>query len=148
MRLEQILFCEMARNEVNGQLSLIGLYPGDLILIQRAEAPLKQDAVIQLLPNLSCVVILGGMERVTALRYQLQVKHGTSEVLAVPPQAVQRPAALPFQNLLFAFSPFPCTQGFGDYEFRITVEPDSAVPTTYSKRIKIQQADPQDATRH
>lgn len=144
MRLEQFLFCEMARNEAHGQISLIGLYPGDLIIIQE---PRETPGTLRLLPNLHCVVILGDMERVARLRHQLQVKHGTTEVLALPEQTIQRQERTLFQTLLFGFSPFPCTQGTGEYEFRVTVQPDDAAPVTYSKRFKIERQDPA-PTRH
>ena len=145
MRLEQFLFCEMARNEANGQLSLIGLYPGDMLLVQQSK---EQGATFALLPNLHCVVILGDMERVSKLKFQLQVKHGQSEVLTVEAQTIDRVAPrTPLHTLLFGSSPFPCTQGVGEYEFRVTVQPDDAAPTTYSKRFKIERQDPSVAAR-
>jgi len=147
MRLEQFLFCEMARNEANGQLSLIGLYPGDIVRVQQQPQPIP--TAISILPNLHCVVILGDMERVTALKFQMQVKHGRDEVLAVAPETIQRPTPrTPFQSLLFGFSPFPCTQGAGDYEFRITVKSDDAAPTTFSKRFTIEYLTSTSQARH
>lgn len=136
MRLEEFLFCEMARNEQNGQLSLVGLYPGSTVIFQ-----LPPEIALQLIPNLHAVVILGQMERISGLRYQCDVKQGGHDIITTPSQHVERPTPLPpFQNLLFGFSPFPCTRGPGDYNFRITVQPDGAAnPTTYSKRFRIQK---------
>jgi hypothetical protein len=135
MRLEEFLFCEMARNEANGQISLIGLFPGDLLIVG-----LPPEVEFNMIPNLHCVVILGGMDRVQGLRYQCAVRSNAADVITVPSEHINRPEPLPLQNLLFGFQPFPCSQGPGDYEFRVTVQPDDApTPTTYSKTFKIQR---------
>ena|SRR5712691_8511724 len=142
MQLEQFLFCEMARAELSGQLSLIGLHPGDQIAIQLpASTPLQ-------LPNLSCVVILGDMERVRTLRVQCQIRYLETEVLNAPEQVQPRPAPLKFHTLMFGFSPFLCLQGPGDYEFRITVQPEEESPTTYSRKFRIERHNPPEQTRH
>jgi hypothetical protein len=136
MRLEEFLFCEMARDESTGQLNLIGLYPGSLILVN-----LPESAPIQLLPNLYAVLIVGDMERVTGIRYQCEVKNEGYDIITTPASHMERPVPRPpYQNLIFGYSPFPCTRGPGDYEFRITVQPDGEAPTTYSKRFRIKRA--------
>ena len=136
MRLENFLFCEMARNEANGQVSLIGLFPGDIMILG-----LPEGIPLQLVPNLHCVVILSGMQTVRGIRYQCQVRSKGLEIVAGADEHIPRPPPLtPFQSLMFGFSPFPCTQGEGDYEFRITVQPDGvATPTTYSKTFTFQR---------
>lgn len=142
MQLEKFLFCEMARNEANGQLSLIGLHPGDQVGIQ-----LPADAPLQL-PILSCVVVLGDMDRVRTLRVQCQIRYRETEVMNTPEQTQSRPNPLKFHNLMFGFSPFPCLQGPGDYEFRITVEPQGESPTTYSRKFRIERHDMPEQTMH
>lgn len=142
MQLEKFLFCEMARNEANGQLSLIGLHPGDQITLQ-----LPANIPLQLIPNLSCVVILGDMGRVRTLRVQCQIRHRETEVMNTPEQIQTRPP-LEFHNLMFGFSPFPCSQGPGDYEFRITVEPEGESPTTYSRKFRIERQNMPEQIRH
>jgi hypothetical protein len=144
MRLEQFLFCEMARNEVNGQLSLIGVYSGSQVTIE-----LPENAPLQLLPNLHVVVTLADMQRVARFRYQCVVKHDNIDVITVPVQEIERPIpAPPFQNLLFGFSPFLLTRGPGDYEFRVIVQPQAEpAPTTFSKRFRVGSTAPT-AQRH
>ena len=144
MRLEKFLFCEMARNEVNGQISLIGLFPGDLIIVG-----LPEDVPFNLLPNLHCVVILGDMRQVRTLRYQCQVRSGGLDIVTTPEQSVDRPELAPYQTLMFGFTPFPCTQGPGDYEFRITVQPQEAAhPTSYTRVFSIQRQNISAPTQH
>ncbi|SRR6266581_3575528 len=143
MQLEKFLFCEMARNEANGHLSLIGLFPGDLMIVQ-----LPEGTPLQLVPNLSCVVILGDMDRVRTLRVQCQIRHRETEVLNAPDQIQERLNPMEFHNLMFGFSPFPCLQGPGDYEFRITVKPGEESPTTYSRKFRIERQDTPRQVRH
>src|SRR5713226_2913361 len=143
MQLEKFLFCEMARNEANGQVSLIGLHPGDQITVQ-----LPAEVTLQLIPNLSCVVILGDMDRVRTLRVQCQIQHRETEMLNTPEQMQERPNPLEFHNLIFGFSPFPCLQGPGDYEFRITVQPEGESPTIYSRKFRIERQNTPEQIRH
>jgi hypothetical protein len=142
MQLEKFLFCEMARNEANGQISLIGLHHGDQITVQLpASAPL-------LIPNLSCVVILGDMSRVRTLHVQCQIRLRETEVMNTPEQIQARLNPLKFHTLMFGFSPFPCLQGPGDYEFRITVQPEGESPTTYSRKFGIERQNTPEQIRH
>jgi hypothetical protein len=145
MRLEEFLFCEMARDEANGQLTLIGLFPGSMITYQ-----LPVDAILQVIPNLAAVVILGDMERVRRLKSQCVVKHDNHDVVTTAAQEIQRPVApVPFQSLVFGFLPFPCTRGPGDYEFRVTVHPDDAPsPVTFSKRFTVNRVSPSQQAKH
>jgi hypothetical protein len=136
MRLEAFLFCEMARNEANGQISLIGLYPGSMVII----GGLPPGDTAPTIPNLHAVVILGEMQGVRSFRQQCTVRSNGVDVVTVPGDQIVRPDPLPFQNIIFGLSPFPCTQGFGEYEFRITIQPDgSAHPTTYSKTFTVER---------
>lgn len=143
MLLEKFLFCEMARNEANGQVSLIGLHVGDQIIVQ-----MPRDVPLNLLPNLSCIVILADMQSVRSLRMQCQVRFLDKEVLATPPQDTPIPNPQKFHNLLLGFSPFPCLQGPGDYEFRITVQPGSNQPVTYTRKFSILRQTPHSPTAH
>jgi len=43
MRIEEFLFCESVRNEITGQLTLVGLFPTDVIGLQPAR--LKRQAL-------------------------------------------------------------------------------------------------------
>lgn len=134
MLLEQFLFCEMARNEANGQLSLIGLLPGDQIAVQ-----LPAEVPLQSIPNLCCVVILGDMKKVRSVRVQCQIRHDETEMMNTPDQVQLRPNPLEFHSLMFSFAPFPCLQGPGDYEFRVTAQPEGESPTTYSRKFRIER---------
>src|SRR5712672_687368 len=117
MQLEKFLFCEMTRNEANGQATLIGLHSGDLVIVQQ-EAGDPQAFII---PNLSCVVVLGDMNKVRNIRIQWQIRFGQTEVLNLPEQNIPL-SPKQFCNVMANFSPFPCMQGIGDYEFRLTVQ--------------------------
>lgn len=134
MQLEQFLFCEMARNEVSGQVSLIGLHIGDEITLE-----MPRDVPLQMLPNLSCVVILGDMQSVRNVRVQCQIRFREQEVLNTPQQNTPIPVPRKFHNILLGFAPFPCLQGPGDYEFRITVQPGTDSPIIYSRKFRIQR---------
>src|SRR6266498_4644567 len=133
MQLEKFLFCEMARTEANGQITLVGLHSGDLLIIQRE----RDDPDQFVIPNLACVVVLGDMEKVKSLRFQCKVRFGDTEVMNTPEQPLALTIPRPFCNIVFGFSPFPCLQGIGDYEFRLTVQPETAAPTTYSRKFRI-----------
>ena len=142
MQLEKFLFCEMARNEANGQISLIGLHPGDLMTIER-----QRDAPREfVIPNLSCVVVLGDMDGVRNIRFQCQVRYGNTEVLNTPEQLMALPVPRRFCNIMIGFSPFPCLQGIGDYEFRLAVQPERQPPMTFSRKFRIESNAPATVT--
>jgi hypothetical protein len=143
MLLEKFLFCEMARNEANGQVSLVGLHVGDQIIVQ-----MPADVPLNLLPNLSCVVILGDMKSVRRLRMQCQVRFLDKEVLATPAQDTVIANPQQFHNILLGFSPFPCLQGPGNYEFRITVQAGTDAAVTYSRQFSILRQPFQTPTTH
>ena len=128
MQLEQVLFCEMARNEASGQVSLIGYYVGDEIAYETTSS-----ASIEILPNLHCVVVLGDMDGIRRIRMQCQVRFLDKEVLNTPEQDQSVADPKKFFTIMFGFSPFPLTQGPGDYEFRFVIQPGNEPPITYSK---------------
>jgi hypothetical protein len=134
MRLEKFLFCEMARNEANGQVSLVGLHVGDETIVQ-----VPREIPLEIIPNLHCVVILGDMERCRKIRVQLQVQNQGRVLLVSPDQQTLIPTPKKFHNLLFGFAPFPCTGGPGDYEFRVTVQPEGESATTFARMFRIER---------
>ena len=143
MQLEEFLFCEMARSEASGQVSLIGLHAGNELTIQ-----LPPRATLQLIPNLSCVVVLGDMQSVRSVRMQCQIRYKEQVVLNTPEQVTPIPTPKKFFNIMLNFAPFPCLQGSGDYEFRVTVQPGPDSPTTYSRKFRIEQQTAQPTTQH
>lgn len=132
MQLEKFLFCEMARQEANGQATLVGLHSADLLVVQQERNAPQQF----ILPNLACVVALGGMDGVRSLRFQWTVRYGETEVINSPEQTIPL-LPKPYCNVMVNFAPFPCVHGVGDYEFRLTVQPDNRVATTYSRKLRI-----------
>ena len=143
MQLEHILFCEMARNEASGQVSIIGYYVGDAIGF---ELPL--EVPLQMIPNLSCVIVLGDMDHVRTVRMQCQVRFLEKEVLNTPTQDQVISDPKKYYTLLFGFAPFPCLQGPGDYEFRFIIQPGTDAPTTYARKFRIETRASKAVIRH
>ena len=98
MRLEKLLICESVRQEVSGQLTLVGLFQTDEIVLARAapeSTPVLQGTpVLQstaVLPMLGFVAVLDQMGGITVMRVQCEVTFGTETVQRSPSIHVERP---------------------------------------------------------
>lgn len=121
----------MVRQEANGQLTLIGVIPGDAIEVQG-----YQDGPIQL-PMLSCVVVLDYMQDISSFEFQCEVNKGAQVIQRTPPQsAVRDRPKIRYHTMLLTFTPiaFP---SIGDYQFKVTVK-TGGQSTSFSRRLKIE----------
>jgi hypothetical protein len=125
-RVDQFLFCEDARIEANGQLTLVRFFPGDIIL-------LHQDGPLQL-PKLTCVVVLKYMEGITSFSFQSEVSLG-NEVVHRIPRVQQTRAGLGSHTLVIGYPGFHAARP-GDYQFKTSIDVSGSV-TTFSRRLRI-----------
>jgi hypothetical protein len=132
MRLDKFLFCESARNEITGQLTLVGLFQTDLLRLQT-----PPGITVFQLPTLTCVAIFDHMVGIASMQIQCQVTLGSQIIQQSPPMSVTRPDRNDrFHTVTIAFSPFQGPSA-GDYTFKLTMEAGGET-TSFSRRLRIE----------
>lgn len=141
MRLEKFLFCEVARQEKSGQLTILGLIPADRIGFE-----VGPNTPIELV-SFCCVVVLDYMQGIRTVTYQLEVKFGDQVIQRTPSATANRddPSA---RNHVFVVSIQPFAfPGAGDYTFKLIVQSEGET-TSFSRRLRVDSARPATAMSH
>lgn len=134
MKLETAIFCEYARTEATGQLTLIGCFPTSEILIQ----PIGVSSGIEL-PSFALAVVVGGLRDQGKLEAQCTVLSESKEILASPRIVMDRPNREErFQIVTLSFTPLRLP-GVGDYWFKLAFKAGSET-RSFSKVLKVKRA--------
>ena len=128
MRLEKFLFCESVRQEASGQVTLVGLFPTDEIIVGDNPPPF-------VLPTLAFTAVLADMTGIGNLRVQCEVKFGDDVIQQTEPMSAVRPQPLLSHHAInVTFAPFTCPD-VGEYVFKLRI--DAGETTSFSRRLKL-----------
>ena len=134
MRLDQFIFCELARKEASGQFTLIGMITGNelTLLGESSGGPF-------LLPMFSILAVLDYMQGVTEFESQCEVMRGTEVVQRTPRSRDRRenPSAR-FHAHSFTFTPF-AAPGPGEYTFKLIFDASGKVQS-FSRKLTFKVA--------
>lgn len=136
MRLDKLLFCEFARGEQSGDVTLLGFMPADEIAVTPAG---PAGAAVRALPSLTCVAVLSHMQNVHHLRTVWEVRLNNEVIQRSAPLDIDRGnPSLRFHTLIMRFLPFSVPKE-GDYWFKVIVEAGGET-TSFSRRLRISLA--------
>ena len=130
MRLDQFLFCELARKEPSGQFTIVGLIPGNTIAYSSGIQPVGAALV---LPTFCCLACFDYMQGVTEIEIQCEVSRGNEIIQRTAPNRERRdnPRAR-FHTQVFLFAPF-VVPGAGEYTFKLVADANGRVQSFHRK---------------
>ena len=129
MKINTFLFCELAKRDVGGGFTLMGVIPGDEVTIP------GNDPII--LPSLVCYMVLGEMAGVREYGMQVEILQGQESIFRMPRTVTKRDdPGISHHAQIFTVSPFN-PPGLGPFDFRFTLDAGSApVSSTYRLGVK------------
>ena len=133
MRLDKWVFCESVRQEASGQVTLVGVFPSDMIGFQESlSTPMA-------MPSLALLAVLDQMNGIDKMRVQCEVKFGLNVIQLTPAIEFDRlDRAARHHTIHLTFANFVVTR-FGEYTFKLILEVNGDA-TSFTRRLRIERA--------
>lgn len=142
MRLDRLIFCEGVRQEKSGQLTIIGVFPTDHLVIEDPAAGVA-------LAQLSCYLVFDHAQGIAEFELQVELMRGNEMISRYPVSKFRREAAdvqarLHAHVVQFGLVTFPSA---GEYTFNFLVKAHGDT-IRFSRRFFVRSLKPAARTTH